>query len=265
MCELLSREVLVPADPARDALEVVRLRFQLPPGAQPGVPPAHVKVRAPDAPGQTGRVRAYSMLLGAGDAPRAFNLTVKVYPGGPPRSRGTSNYLGGVAVGESVHVPQTRTVPFAEAPAGVRRAGMVAFGVGIAECLEPMEELLRAGAEVRLLYASRDEASIVHAEELRALLAAHASLRVHHFLSRQHREEAAVCATSERFSLRRIDEEAVADEFAEWVGSSARFLVVGTGQMEHRAEAWLRRIGFGGREGQLMQGGGSGWSPLVPA
>ena len=203
MCPLLSREVLVPADPARDVLEVLRLRFGLPAGAKPEAAPAHVKVRAPDAPGQGGRVRAFSMLLGAdGKSALAFNLTVKVYPGGPPHSR------------------------WVAPPAHVKRAGFVAFGVGIAECLEPMEELLHGGAEVRLLYASRDRASVVHMAELSALLAAHPTLHVHHFLSRQpEHEEAGECAARERFTLRRIDEAAVVDEFADWAGSKPRFLV----------------------------------------
>ena len=227
MCPLLSREVLVPADPARDVLEVLRLRFGLPAGAKPEAAPAHVKVRAPDAPGQGGRVRAFSMLLGAdGKSALAFNLTVKVYPGGPPHSRGTSAHLGSLRVGDSVHVPQTRGLRWVAPPAHVKRAGFVAFGVGIAECLEPMEELLHGGAEVRLLYASRDRASVVHMAELSALLAAHPTLHVHHFLSRQpEHEEAGECAARERFTLRRIDEAAVADEFADWAGSKPRFLV----------------------------------------
>ena len=146
-CTLLSRDVLVAADASRDTLEVQSLRFALPAGAVASGPTAHVKVRAPDAPGQRGRVRAYSMLVD--EAQSSFNLTVKIYPGGPPHSRGTSAWLGALAVGSSASVPQTRQIEWAVAPMQARRVGLVAFGVGIVECLEPMAILLEAGAEAR--------------------------------------------------------------------------------------------------------------------
>ena len=146
-CTLLSRDVLVAADASRDTLEVQSLRFALPDGAVASGPTAHVKVRAPDAPGQRMRVRAYSMLVDK--AQSSFNLTVKIYPGGPPRTRGTSAWLGALAVGSSASVPQTRRMEWAVAPAQARRVGLVAFGVGIVECLEPMAILLEAGAEAR--------------------------------------------------------------------------------------------------------------------
>ena len=91
-CELLHRDVLVPADPLTDTLEVQRLVLALPAGAVAEGPPAHVKVKAPDADGQWNRVRAYSIMLdGSAPAPH-FNLTVKVYPGGPPHSRGCKGF-----------------------------------------------------------------------------------------------------------------------------------------------------------------------------
>ena len=151
--------MLTEADLSSGTFEVQRLRFALPKGGHAFGPSAHIKVRAPDAPGQRDRVRAYSALLeesAAGVAAEAawggrstFNLTVKIYPGGPPSSRGTSAYLGSVPVGEKVHVPQTRTMAWAVGEMHqVRRVGLVAFGVGIVECLEPAELLLGAGAEV---------------------------------------------------------------------------------------------------------------------
>lgn len=170
-CTLLSRDVLVAADAARDTLEVQRLRFALPDGAVASGPTAHVKVRAPDAPGyatqglnsgvigllvthsgvaldrQRMRVRAYSMDID--EARSSFNLTVKIYPGGPPHTRGTSAWLGELKVGSTASVPQTRRIEWAVAPAKARRVGVVAFGVGIVECLLPLATLLEAGAEAR--------------------------------------------------------------------------------------------------------------------
>ena len=251
MCTLLRRTVLTAADEASGTLEVQALRFALPAGALAHGPTAHVKVRAPDAPGQRHRVRAYSMRLdegamrldegamrldglarrdesgvmkvaidassvteaevGAGHtdhshapahtdhspAPahneshaksvtiKSFTLIVKIYPGGPPATRGTSAFLGSMAVGSAVHVPQTRTMSWAVAPSHARRVGVVAFGVGLAECLEPLEVLLAAGAEVRLIHASRLARQILLRRELCALLEAYPStLAVRHCLSR---------------------------------------------------------------------------------
>ena len=143
-CELLSREVLTAA--AGDDLEVQLLRFALPPRHDLRGPSAHVKVRAPDAPGQTNRVRAYSAIVDA-DA-RSFSLTVKIYPGGPPATRGTSAHLGGLRVGASLHVLEGRSLGWAEAAPA--RLGLIAFGVGIAECLEPAELALERGGSVAL-------------------------------------------------------------------------------------------------------------------
>ncbi|KAH8045598.1 hypothetical protein JL721_12572 [Aureococcus anophagefferens] len=59
--------------------------------------PAHVKARAPDAPGQRMRVRAYSARVC--DDGASFNVTVKIYPGGPPAKRGTSAFMGALPPG----------------------------------------------------------------------------------------------------------------------------------------------------------------------
>ena len=96
------------------------------------------------------RVRAYSIMVDE-SAPRPhINMTVKIYPGGPPHSRGTSAFLGAVPVGEAVYVPQVRSVGWSATPAQIatdaRPVGMLAFGVGIAEMLEPAAMLLAEGA-----------------------------------------------------------------------------------------------------------------------
>ena len=61
--ELLQRDMLTEADLSSGTFEVQRLRFALPKGDHAFGPSAHIKVRAPDAPGQRDRVRAYSALL----------------------------------------------------------------------------------------------------------------------------------------------------------------------------------------------------------
>ena len=104
---------------------------------------------------------------------RSFNLTVKIYPGGPPHTRGTSAFLGSVAVGTPVAIPQVRAASWAIwPPSRLRRVGFIAFGVGIAEVLEPLQLLLaESEAEVRLVYASRSSHSILYRHRLQRLLA----------------------------------------------------------------------------------------------
>lgn len=284
MCVLVSREVLTAA--ADDDLEVQHLTFSLPDAhTTMRGPSAHVKVRAPDAVGQTGRVRAYSAEHDA--AAHEFALTVKIYPGGPPASRGTSRHLGNLRVGDSLHVLQTRTMPWpASRPA---RVGMVAFGVGVAEMLEPAEALLAQGSTVALLYAARTRRALLYRRRLCALLEAFPhSFRVRYAISRagsgveESATDAAGCA-AERFGIGRIDARLVASEFGSWRAAGSadapllaeereteqsvgvvtgveppRFLVVGTRTMEHEAWGWLHTLGFRGR---LLSG--DAWRPLV--
>ena len=300
-CELLGREVLVAADAATETLEVQRLRFALPAGADASGPSAHAKVRAPDAPGQRGRVRAYSMLVD--EISRTFNLTVKVYPGGPPRTRGTSAWLGALPVGASALVPQTRRIEWAVSAAQATRVGMVAFGVGIVECLEPLELLLAAGAEVRLVYASRRARDVLYAATLRELLTRHAPrLSVRHCLSRADADEVGTeagvaaeaaaeeragddptCPAGERRTRGRVDAATLREEFGAWrraedeeeegvegleaqvsegAWGAAHFLVVGSGRQERDAWGWLRELSRAQRPPRRLLAGGR-WRELV--
>jgi ferredoxin-NADP reductase len=278
MCKLIEREVLVPADDATGTLAVHRLRFALPlHSVRPG-PFTHVKVRAPDAPGQRMRVRAYTALF----ATASFNLTVKIYPGEPPRTRGTSAYLGELAVGDWLHVPEVRAMESAMSPHEVRRAGMVAFGVGVVECLEPLEHLLAAGAQVRLVVAMRYTHERLYDEELRRLLAAHpSSLSIRYCLSREalqdgSREHTASVQVSpnaalsaqplpfeagERATAGRLSRLVVQEEFGAWA-DEALYLVVGTGVMERAVWTWLGELRVERRHHLLR--GVRGWQPLVP-
>ena len=291
MCLLLSREVMT--SPADGTLEVQRLRFALPPGAGHGIgPSSHVKVRAPDAVGQRQRVRAYSMVTDA--TLTSFNVTVKIYPGGPPHTRGTSSWLGSLPVGSLAHIPEVRSLPWAVPKERASRVGMIAFGVGIVECLEPAELLLDAGAQVRLLYASRTARQILYRKELRSLLARHLGrFHVRHILSRESvtvtsgalaaaegveelEEETSgptavgggAWAEGERFSRGRLDATIVTEEFGAWADAEALFVVVGSRQQESSAWQWLamRRHTQVDAEAassprHLLRG--SSWRPLV--
>lgn len=282
---LLSREIIAPAT-AND-YEVQQLRFRLPTGAAAMGPTAHVKVRAPDVEGQQNRVRAYSIIIDDG----SFNLTVKIYPGGPPRTRGLSAYLGVLHVGALIHVPHTRTIPWLLTPSGFSTAhvGLIAFGVGIAEVIEPAQLLLTGGATVSLVYASRARSSILYRERTCRLLRAHPeTFRVRHCLSRpgDARKDAAdiACAPNERITAGRIDASVVAEEFGgSWAdhrtgdkgsssigiarrsdhGNVVHFMVVGTTQMEQAA--WgLIYAAFGSERARPLLGRGGRWRNLMP-
>lgn len=267
-CELLSRDILSAADPATETFEVQQLRFALPVGSRASGHSNHIKVRAPDAPGQRNRIRAYSIHLD--ESANRFNLTVKVYPGGPPATRGTSAYLGSVAIGDFAHVPELREMHWAVAPMEALRVGLVAFGVGIAECLEPAELLLAAGAQVRFVTSNRREGQILYRERLREWLAAQPErFSVSHCLSREGAGGGAAhessCAAGERIRSGRVSVEVIRHVFGDWAsdtsGPAPYFLVVGTGAMEHSCWASLRAV-LGARAKPLLTGT-SGWRPLV--
>jgi ferredoxin-NADP reductase len=277
-CELLHREILVTEDPLTGTHEVQRLVFALPAGAVVGSPPQHVKVRAPDAERQTMRVRAYSATMHDGAPKPYFNISVKIYPGGPPQSRGVSSFLGAVPVGEVVNVPAFRSMSWSMEPRQIaaqeRAVGMIAFGIGIAEVIEPAEMLLAAGAkQVRLLYANRNARGMVMHPDVQRLIREYPDrMSVSHFLSRQNETETQCPAgsdlPSERFQSRRLDSAAVAEEFGAWFASSvdARrpeplFLVVGTGAMNRAAWDWLHQLAErnGQHKATSLLRGGTGW------
>jgi ferredoxin-NADP reductase len=281
MCELVSREMLTEADPKKDQLAVHRLRFAIPHGGKvEGSPPFHVKVRAPDEQGQRMRVRAYSaeMEMNRDDASfvatnsdakyTSFALTVKIYPGGPPKTRGTSAYLGNVTVGEKVHVPEIRSLGWTHPPSTIRKVGMVAFGVGIAEILEPLKMILSTSpkAEIRLVYAGRNEGQKLYMDELHNLLAEHRGrLSLLHCLSRQKESEtveSGECVEGENTHYGRLDNMILEEQFGDgWANpTDSHFLVIGTREMENSIYSWLRRKGLGKT---LFTG--AMWQPFVPA
>jgi hypothetical protein len=209
---------------------------------------------------------------------------VKIYPGGPPHTRGTSAFLGSVSVGSFVAIPQVRAARWSVwPPSQARRVGLIAFGVGIAEVLEPLQLLLaEPAAEVRLVYASRSSHSVLYRARLRRLLAAYPRrFAVRHCLSRagsshshDDREDGAgeeaqgstENGAGERITIGRISAAVVKEEFGHWARDSTideqhapHFLVVGTGRMEHTAWEWLQALGLG-RRPLLM---GAPWVPLI--
>ena len=83
----------------------------------------------------------------------------------------------------------------------------------------------------------------------------------------QHHDEFA-CSAGERITAGRVSAMTLSEEFVgnwgEATAREARYLVVGTGQMEHAAWGWLQLLGINAAVNTLLHGGLS-WQPLVPA
>ena len=277
LCRLVERTVVVEAGDAGPAVHA--LRFALPRGY--GGPPAccggekgivHVHVKAPE-----GAVSAESNRTDAADGERlrpysaeleddAFTIHVKVYP-----YRGVSEFLGGLPVGASVHVPEIRAMDYARSS---KRCAMVCFGVGVTECAPAAEDLLLRGAEVRVLLGFRDSSQVVMGDRFERLAEAHAGrLRVAHFYSRP--RDGDVDAARGRFAGR-IGADAFAAHFGgAWAdgGGLEHLHVVGTSAMERETIAVAMGSGIikekirGHPLFLLMLGPGGDnapWRPLSP-
>lgn len=281
-CQLMSREYLVPpGDEAQASLPVLRLGLALPESwtgapaccGDEGAGVLHVRVRAaPD------REQPYSAHLDQTN--RSISLIVKVYP--EEGSPGVSGYLESVEVGSSIDVSEIRAWDYHHSS---RRTAMVCFGVGITECLGISEVLLARGAEVRMVYASRDPAQVLLLAELRGVLNANPTrFRVRHCLSRRHPTlglklvQPALAPPGERVTHGRIDATVLREEFDGAWGDGApveHFLLVGSREMEMAAlgmvfEAGLRdKSQVRGHPDFLLMKGPHGqntnWLPLAPA
>jgi NAD(P)H-flavin reductase len=168
--ELQARELL--SLPGAD-YEVVLLRFALRPeeGGARGVlglsqPTTHVKVRVPGA--LLPRARTYS-LVSDEDAVGYFAIAVKVLPGGR-----VSPYLCALPIGGTAsftHTLRRRLARPIDVPG--RALVVVAFGIGIAECVRLVRRAADAGQHVAVVYAVRTARDPVFLPELCAAVACH--------------------------------------------------------------------------------------------
>jgi NAD(P)H-flavin reductase len=232
---LRERELMCSASPDGSAPAVIRLTFGL---SQPqdalgfGQPNTAVKVRPP---GAWLRSRPYSISSGP-ECRGSFQLLVKLYPGGR-----VSGHLGSLRVGESAWFARTRTKPMAE---GVRRAGLIAFGVGISDCLHTATALLQQGSErVALLYAARCKSEALLQEELEALASAYPDrFSVTYFFSREIPTAASpVGGAGVRVVYGRLEHGALVSHFGSWAAEDSgrlaghcAFLSVGTKAMNRQ-------------------------------
>ena len=216
----------------------------------------------------------YSAHIHAGN--HTMDLFVRAYPWD-----GVASYLESMAVGGLAHVPEIRAWDWSRES---RRVGMVCFGVGITECVQCAESLLRAGAEVRIIYANRDLAHAILLDRLRALLVDFPEhFRLRHCLSQPatgsalSTPDASSPMGREGTTRGRVDAAVLAEEFGgAWADGQPveHFLMVGTGAMERAVLGMLGRAELvdlsqirGHPEFLLMKGpagDNTDWQPLSP-
>jgi len=142
--------------------EVVLLRFRGLLGLTQ--PTTHVKVRVPDT--WLPLARTYSVVSPA-DADGYFEIAVKVLPGGR-----ASPFLQALPLGANGLFARTHTKQLL-APLDVpgRHLALVAFGIGVTECVLTARRAAAAGQHVGLVYALATSLDAVYLEELAALAA----------------------------------------------------------------------------------------------
>ncbi|NEB81518.1 3-ketosteroid-9-alpha-hydroxylase, partial [Streptomyces sp. SID14478] len=161
---------LTVAEVVRESADAVSVVFDTP--GLVYLPGQFLTLRLPD-----GGARCYS-LAGSPHAGRLPRVTVKRVPGGA----GSEWLCGRVRAGDEVEaLPPAGAFTPVSLDADVL---LVAGGSGITPCLSIAESVLLAGTgRVALLYANRDQDSVIHAGRLRELATAHPGrLTVVHWL-----------------------------------------------------------------------------------
>lgn len=204
-----------------------------------GQPGTAVKVRPP---GSWLRSRPYSICSSPSRA-GSFQLLVKLYPGGR-----VSGHLNTLQTGQAAWFAKTRTKPMADC---VRKAGLIAFGVGISDCIHTARSLLEGGAEgVTLLYCVRYAAEAVLRDEIEELQRSYdGSFVVRYYLSREIADANSVKGGLEGAICERLQHGGLEAAFGEWrtIARDCAFLVVGTKEMCRHTYGMLASLGFNRR------------------
>jgi len=224
--ELLQKEILTEGSEH----PVIRLKFKLPDDVHLGVssPTTHMKVRGPDS---SMRGRTYS-LTSRKQQKGNFEICVKIYPHG-----WVSGYLSELEVGEVAYITQTRTKNLKPR----RKVGLIAFGIGITECILTIDQCLDRQksefeeSEVVLLYANRTMKDVVFRKEIDELQSKRAGFQAFYIYSREQVEN---CLKG------RINSEIIHKYFGEWSAEESAFLVVGSRNMIRYGWKLLNESGF---------------------
>lgn len=239
---LVEKEVLTESTEQSPGL--IRLTFGLSTPEETlgfGQPSTAVKVRPP---GSWLRSRPYSVCSSPSRA-GSFQLLVKLYRGGR-----VSGHLNTLQIGQAAWFAKTRTKPMAE---GVRKAGLIAFGVGISDCIHTARTLLEGGAEgVTLLYCVRYAAEAVLRNEIEELQRSYGDdgrFVVRYYLSQETVDANIVSGGLEGAICERLQQGGLEAAFGGWrtIARDCAFLVVGTKEMCRQTYGMLASLGFNRR------------------
>ena len=132
---------------------------------------------------------------------------------------------------------------------GVRKAGLIAYGVGISDCIHTARHLLDSGAErVRLLYCVRYAAEAVLRDEIDDLHRSYdGRFDVRYFLSR---ESDLTQLGIEGAAAGRLQVQGLEAAFGGWrdIAQDCAFLAVGTRSMCRHTYGLLAALGLGPRK-----------------
>lgn len=214
---------------AEDRLPVHKLTFSIPEGEAYDAILAHrmdlgdyLYMVRPD-----GRRKSYSV---SERREKEFDITFKPYPDGL-----LSGYLNALNVGDTIQcVGRISRVTYTPG----KYLGLVAFGIGITECLPIAEAELSKGKvdHVRLLWASRTMADTFWKKRIESLSKKYPQrFSIQYLLSREQREG---CLEG------RINPSILANVFQPKHPNDARFHTVGTGDMIRMADDMLTKAGY---------------------
>ena len=227
---LIRKVELVPE--AEDRFPVYTITFSNPPGAPPalGVRIDHGDIIKVTVPTREGGPKSYSM-SGARDG--EFDITYKLYPGGL-----CSGYLHSLQIGESM---ECFGKSYKERDPG-SHVGIVAYGVGITECL-PMAaaELGKEDAKaVSLLWASKRYGDKFWLDQVKELEERHPGRFFFHTILSREERKGSLQGRVDANILKQV----FIDPFEDVERDAMRFLAIGTKPMMKDCYENLGTLGF---------------------
>jgi len=238
---VVDNQVLVSAEPLRDIEEVRLITIAL---VDPdeilgfGQPSTNVKISP------TGGAKGHTYSICSDPSMRgAFQIGFKVYPGGR-----VSGHLAGLRAGQQVFASRTLTKPMINLP-DCSSVGLIAFGIGITEMLHTARRAFTEGASrVTLLWANRYAEQVCFTKELKALIHdfPDGAFRVRHCLSRGLgiRTDHSARLDGEAWTLGRVNNTVIKEEFGTWPIDESFFMVVGSKSMMTEGWSMLHHEGF---------------------
>lgn len=228
---LIRKVELVPE--SEDRFPVYTITFANPDNAPPalGIRIDHGDIIKVTVPGREGGPKSYSM-SGARDG--EFDITYKLYPGGL-----CSGYLHSLQIGDAM---ECFGKSYKDRDAGAH-VGIVAYGVGITECLPMAEAELRKpdAKAVSLLWASKRYGDKFWLDKVKELEDAYPGRFFFHTILSREEREGSLQGRVDASILKRV----FIDPFQDADRDTMRFLAIGTKpMMKDCYENHLGSLGF---------------------